>query len=186
MGEEMDPEDVRGLLGRYYEIAKDVIAEHGGTLEKFIGDAVMAVFGLPSAHGDDAERAVAAALALRDRIRADDRLRERLAVRFGVSTGEVVAARDPAAGDLLVTGDAGNVAARVHQAAEPWAVLVSERTSHAAAGHFEFGSPLAVEAKGKSAPISARVAVGRRETQKLMPQRQPLVGRGADLEQLQL
>src|SRR6202048_2760275 len=101
----LDAAGVRPPLGRYYEIARSVVAEHGGTLEKFIGDAVMAVFGLPSAHGDDAERAVAAALALRDRIRADDRLRERLAVRFGVSTGEVVAARDPAAGDFLVTGD---------------------------------------------------------------------------------
>ena len=134
MGEEMDPEEVRALLGRYYEIAKLVVAEHGGTLEKFIGDAVMAVFGLPAAHGDDAERAVAAALALRDQVRADARLLDRLAVRFGVSTGEVVAARDPSARDFLVTGDAVNVAARLQQAADPWQVLVSQRTSHAAAG----------------------------------------------------
>src|SRR5438270_623703 len=83
-------EDARSLLARYYELAKSAVAEHGGTLEKFIGDAVMAVFGLPSAHGDDAERAVAAALALRDRVRADDHL-GRLAVRFGLATGEVVA-----------------------------------------------------------------------------------------------
>ena len=186
MGEEMDPEEVRSLLGRYYEIAKGVVAEHGGTLEKFIGDAVMAVFGLPTAHGDDAERAIAAALALRDRVREDERLLDRLAVRFGVSTGEVVAARDPSAGDFLVTGDAVNVAARLQQAADPWQVLVSERTSHAAAGRFEFGSDLAVEAKGKSAPITARAAVGRREAPKQLPQRPPLVGRGADLEQLQL
>ncbi|HEY8922570.1 MAG TPA: adenylate/guanylate cyclase domain-containing protein, partial [Candidatus Limnocylindria bacterium] len=110
MGEELDPEEVRALLGRYYEIAKVIIAEHGGTLEKFIGDAVMAVFGLPAAHGDDAERAVAAALALRAGVRADGRLRDRLAIRFGVSTGDVVATRDPTAHDFLVTGDAVNVA----------------------------------------------------------------------------
>ena len=186
MGEEMDPEEVRSLLGRYYEIARSVVAEHGGTLEKFIGDAVMAVFGLPTAHGDDAERAVAAALAMRDGVQVDERLRDRLAVRFGLSTGEVVAARDPSAGDFLVTGDAVNVAARLQQAADPWQVLVSERTSHAAAGRFEFGPELAVEAKGKSAPITAREAVGRREPPKQLPQRPPLVGRAADLEQLQL
>src|SRR5947209_2899725 len=102
MDEEMDPEEVRSLLGRYYDIAKGVVSEHGGTLEKFIGDAVMAVFGLPQAHGDDAERAVAAALALRVKLRSDERLGPRLAVRFGVATGEVVAARDPSAGDFLI------------------------------------------------------------------------------------
>jgi class 3 adenylate cyclase len=186
MGEEMDPEEVRALLGRYYENAKGVIAEHGGTLEKFIGDAVMAVFGLPAAHGDDAERAVAAALALRDRVRADERLRDRLAVRFGLSTGEVVAARDPSAGDFLVTGDTVNVAARLQQAAEPWQVLVTERTAHAAAAGFEFGGELAVEAKGKSAPIPAQEVIRRREKPARLPARPPLVGRDADLEQLQL
>src|SRR6202171_3121275 len=113
LGEELDPEDLRALLGRYYAIAKEVVAEHGGTLEKFIGDAVMAVFGLPTAHGDDAERAVAAALAMRDGVQADERLHDRLSVRFGLSTGEVVAARDSSAGDFLVTGDAVNVAARL-------------------------------------------------------------------------
>src|SRR4030088_2490594 len=130
LGEELDPEDLRALLARYYEIAKRVVAEHGGTLEKFIGDAVMAVFGLPAAHGDDAERAIAAALALRDGLRSDGRLGTRLAVRFGVGTGEVVAARDPSAGDFLITGDTVNVAARLQQSAEPWQVLVTQRTAH--------------------------------------------------------
>ena len=186
MGEEMDPEEVRSLLGRYYEIAKTVVAEHGGTLEKFIGDAVMAVFGLPTAHGDDAERAVAAALALRDGVRGDDRLGSRLAVRFGVATGEVVAARDPSAGDFLVTGDAVNVAARLQQAAEPWQVLVTERTAHAAGSRFEFGPGQPVEAKGKAAPIPAQEALRHRERPSRLPARTPLVGRAADLEQVQL
>jgi class 3 adenylate cyclase len=186
MGEELDPEEVRPLLGRYYEIAKGVVAEHGGTLEKFIGDAVMAVFGLPAAHGDDAERAVAAALALRDQVRADELLASRLAIRFGVSTGEVVAARDPSAGDFLVTGDAVNVAARLQQAADPGQVLVTQRTAHAAAGAFEFGTEMAIEAKGKSAPIVAQDVVRARARKARLPARPPLVGRDADLEQLEL
>src|SRR5687767_2840734 len=83
LGESLDPEDLRALLGRYYAIAKDVVTAHGGTVEKFIGDAVMAVFGLRQAHGDDAARAVAAALELRDRVRSDDRLGQRLPIRLG-------------------------------------------------------------------------------------------------------
>lgn len=89
-GESLDPEDVRELLGRYFAIAKDVVAAHGRTIEKFIGDAVMAVFGLPQAHGDDVLRALSAALELRDRVRAEPGLGERVPVRLGVSTGEVV------------------------------------------------------------------------------------------------
>src|SRR3972149_7015966 len=92
MGEALDPEDVRALLARYFAIARDVVAAHGGTLEKFIGDAVMAVFGLPTAHDDDAGRAAAAALALRDQVRDDPGLGDRLPIRLGLSTGEVVAA----------------------------------------------------------------------------------------------
>src|SRR5438874_9232349 len=94
LGEELDPEEMRRLLARYYGIARECVEQHGGTVEKFIGDAVMAVFGLPSAHGDDPDRAVAAALMMRDRIREDELLNGRLAIRFGVSTGEVVASRD--------------------------------------------------------------------------------------------
>jgi len=91
LGEDLDPEDVRALMGRYYEHARQVVSDHGGTLEKFIGDAVMAVFGLPHAHGDDAERAVAAALALQNAVREDSVLGERVMLRLGVNTGEVIA-----------------------------------------------------------------------------------------------
>src|SRR5215210_6950146 len=113
LGDELDPEDLRLLLSRYYAIAREVVTAHGGTAEKFIGDAVMAVFGLRQAHGDDAARALAAALELRDRVGADGKLGERLPIRFGVNTGEVVASRDESSGDFLVTGDAVNVAARL-------------------------------------------------------------------------
>src|SRR5258705_297302 len=129
LGEDMDPEDVRALMGRFYATAKDVMGQHGGTIEKFIGDAVMAVFGLRQAHGDDPERALSAALEIRDRVRGDATLGERVPIRIGINTGEVVAAREHEATDFLVTGDAVNVAARLQQAAEPWGILCGERTS---------------------------------------------------------
>src|SRR5215470_9486114 len=109
LGETLDPEDVRALMGRYYAHARRVISEHGGTLEKFIGDAVVAVFGLPHAHGNDAERALAASLALREAVATDAVLGEGLVLRIGISTGEVIATSDPQGSDFLVTGDAVNV-----------------------------------------------------------------------------
>src|SRR5438105_1261729 len=112
MGEASDAEDVRAILGRYYEIAREVVTEYGGTLEKFIGDAVMAVFGIPHAHGDDADRALAAALLLRQRVAADPQTAA-LRLRIGVNTGEVVASREAAGGDFLITGDAVNITARL-------------------------------------------------------------------------
>jgi len=186
LGEELDPEKMRSLLSRYYFIARETVTQHGGTVEKFIGDAVMAVFGLPTAHGDDPERAVAAALAMRNRIRSDEGLRELLAIRFGVSTGEVVASRDQSAGDFLITGDATNVAARLQQAAEPWSILVSDRTARAAAAAFEFGAEIQVTAKGKSNPVIAREVLGRPKARQHRRASLPLVGRENDLAQLQL
>jgi len=186
LGEELDPEEMRGLLTRYYAVARETVTEHGGTVEKFIGDAVMAVFGLPTAHGDDPDRAVAAALAMRDRIRRDELLSGRLAIRFGVSTGEVVASRDQSAGDFLITGDATNVAARLQQAAEPWAILVSDRTVRATSHAFDFGDEILVPAKGKSVPVAAREVVGPRKSRSHRRVRLPLVGRENDLAQLQL
>src|SRR6267142_5338731 len=185
LGEELDPEEMRALLARYYAVARETVTEHGGTVEKFIGDAVMAVFGLPTAHGDDPDRAVAAALAMRDRIRADELLSGRLAIRFGVSTGEVVASRDQSAGDFLITGDATNVAARLQQAAEPWAILASDRTVRAA-NNFDFGEEIAITARGKSAPVAARPVIGPRQSKAQRRINVPLVGRETDLAQLQL
>jgi class 3 adenylate cyclase len=184
LGEILDPEDVRGLLARFYAIAKEVVSEHGGTLEKFIGDAVMTVFGFPQAHGDDAQRALAAALELRDRARADPKLGGRLPVRLGVNTGEVVATVERAAGDFLITGDAVNVAARLQQAAEPWAILCSERTARAARGTVLLGPPTDIPAKGKRLPILARPLLGLAPVAALS--RLPLVGREDDLAQLEL
>lgn len=133
LGEALDPEDVRALMGRYYAHARDVVTHHAGTIEKFIGDAVMAVFGLPQVHGDDAERAIAAALALH-KVVADDEILagEGFQLRIGVNTGEVVTTSDPSSGDFLVTGDAVNVAARLQQNANPGEVIAGERTMRAA------------------------------------------------------
>ncbi|MCA1683150.1 MAG: AAA family ATPase [Actinobacteria bacterium] len=184
LGEELDPEDVRRLLSRYYAIAKDVVALHGGTLEKFIGDAVMAIFGVPAAHGDDAARALSAAIDLRDRVRTDPALGERLPIRIGVNTGEVVAARSRDA-DFLVTGDAVNIAARLQQGADPWGILCSERTARAAGDGFEFGTALDLDAKGKRQPIRA-LPVLARSTSRAARVRMPMFGRDADLAQLEL
>jgi class 3 adenylate cyclase/tetratricopeptide (TPR) repeat protein len=184
MGEELDPEDMRALLGRYYAIAREVVAAHGGTLEKFIGDAVMAVFGLPTAHDDDAGRAAAAALALRDQVRDDPGLGDRLPIRVGLSTGEVVAAMDAERSDFLVTGDAVNLAARLQQGAGSWDIVCSERMAQAAGPGFAFGPPQEFEARGKSASLRIQrlegVATGAARP------RLPFLGRDADVDQLEL
>ncbi len=183
MGERSDPEDIRAVLGRYYSIAREVVAEHGGTLEKFIGDAVMAVFGIPLAHGDDADRALAAALMLRERVTADPQTTA-LRLRIGVNTGEVVAARETAGGDFLITGDAVNIAARLQQHAEEGAILVGERTRRAVAGAFRFGDDQRVAVKGKAAPLSAAALLEQLQGRRV--QRAPFLGRATDLAQLDL
>jgi class 3 adenylate cyclase len=184
LGETRDPEDVRAILARYYGIAREVVGAHGGTLEKFIGDAVMAVFGLPQAHGDDAQRAMSAALEIRDRVRGDPKLGPQQSVRIGVNTGEVVATRDGAASDFLITGDAVNVAARLQQMAEPWTIMCGERTARAARARFTLGHAVAVEVKGKQQPVQARPLLGRAAETALSLL--PLIGRDDDLAQLQL
>jgi class 3 adenylate cyclase len=183
LGESMDAEDLRRLLGRFYSIASQVIREHDGTLEKFIGDAAMAVFGLPQAHDDDATRALDAAMDLRERLRADPLLGERLPIRIGLNTGEVVASRDPERSDFIITGDAVNVAARLQQAAEPWQILASARTASADRSVHEFEEGRELALKGKSATVLARILVGRSSAER---PRATLVGREADLTQLEM
>jgi predicted ATPase/class 3 adenylate cyclase len=185
LGEALDPEDVRPLLARLFAIARDAVEQHGGRVEKYIGDAVMAVFGLPVAHDDDPARALSAALNLRDRVQADAMLGDRLPIRLGVNTGEVIATREPQADQFLVTGDPVNTAARLQQAAEEWAIVVGERTVRAVGDRFVFGSPVALEAKGKATPMPARPLLGPSPVAATRP-RHPLVGRDADLMQLEL
>jgi class 3 adenylate cyclase/tetratricopeptide (TPR) repeat protein len=185
MGDALDPEDVRILLRRYYEIARETVTEHGGILEKFIGDAVVAVFGFPHTHDDDPQRALAAALRLRDRVRGDPSLGERLPIRLGINTGEVVASRESATGDFPMTGDAVNVAARLQQAADSWGILCGERTLASAGRGFRFGPKMTIEARGKSQPIRAVTLLGRAAPGRGAA-RTALIGRSADLEQLEL
>jgi class 3 adenylate cyclase len=182
IGESNDPEDVRALLGRYYAIAREVIAAHGGTLEKFIGDSVMAVFGIPQAHGRRRRAGPRRRHALLEAVARDPETRE-LTLRIGVNTGEVVAARKSDAGDFLITGDAVNVAARLQQHADPGAILVGERTRRAVSG-FRFGEEQRLSVKGKREPIAAAVLV-ERLAEKRVP-RAPFLGREHDLAQLDL
>ncbi len=146
LGESTDPEALRGLLARYFERMKEIVEQHGGTVEKFIGDAVMAVFGVPLVHEDDALRACRAALAMRD---AFGELGIR--GRIGVNSGEVVAGT----AERLVTGDAVNVAARLEQAAQPGDVLIGEATLGLVRSAVEVEPIEPLSVKGKSEPVPA-------------------------------
>ena len=147
LGETLDPEPLRALLARYFERMKGVVERHGGTVEKFIGDAVMAVFGIPQAHEDDALRAVRAAAEMRDALPELG-----LAGRIGVTTGEVVTGTK----ERLATGDAVNVAARLEQAAAPGEVLFGESTFRLVreAVEAEAVEPLALKGKSSRCPPS--------------------------------
>jgi len=191
LGEQLDPERLRALLSEYFAAMASVIESWGGTVEKFIGDAVMAVFGIPSMHEDDAERALRAALEMQARLREmNPELRERhgvqLAMRIGVNTGEVLAGTG--SDQFMVTGDAVNVAARLQQTAEPGHALVGERTYFATQGAFAF-EPLKQRAlKGKSLPVPTWLLVGIAEL--VRPRGVPgastvLVGRERELDLLE-
>jgi class 3 adenylate cyclase/predicted negative regulator of RcsB-dependent stress response len=154
LGERLDPEALRRVMGRYFDEMAAVIERHGGTVEKFIGDAVMAVFGIPQLHEDDALRAVRAADGMRAALERLNLDLERdhgvgLAARIGVNTGEVVAG-DPSGGQRLVTGDAVNVAARLEQAAGPGEVLLGESTYSLLRDAIEVESLEPLDLKGKT------------------------------------
>src|SRR5919205_1221974 len=156
LAESQDPERTRALLDRFYDAMAAEIESAGGTVEKFIGDAVMAAFGAPTALEDHAERALHAALAMQRRL--EEVSGDRLALRIGVNTGEVVVGR-PREGSSFVTGDAVNVGARLEQAAGPGEILVGERAAAAVRGAFELAEPVTVEAKGKPEGVAARQLV---------------------------
>jgi class 3 adenylate cyclase/tetratricopeptide (TPR) repeat protein len=146
LGETLDPERLRALLARYFERMKAIVERHGGSVEKFIGDAVMAVFGVPVLHEDDALRAVRAAVEMRDALPELG-----LRGRIGVMTGEVVTGTQ----ERLATGDAVNVAARLEQAAQPGEVLVGGPTSALVRGATDVEPVEPLELKGKSDPVPA-------------------------------
>ncbi|HUG65778.1 MAG TPA: AAA family ATPase [Gaiellaceae bacterium] len=154
--ESMDPEDVEALLGPYHERVRAELERHGGTVEKFIGDAVMALFGAPTAHEDDPERAVRAALAIREFA-----LEEELELRVGVTTGEALIRLDaqPDAGEGMASGDVVNTAARLQSAAPVNGILVDETTYRATRAAVDYDAATAVDAKGKAEPIAVWTAV---------------------------
>jgi tetratricopeptide (TPR) repeat protein len=151
----MDAEELRDLLGDVYVTLTRCAEAYGGTVEKFIGDAVMAVFGVPVAHEDDAERAVRAALLMRSRLAAvAERRAVPLVLRIGVNTGLVVTGTTPGR-DFLVTGEAVNLAARLQQAAEPGEVLVGERTFRAVEPLVRMVAPRSLAVRGRTGPVTA-------------------------------
>jgi class 3 adenylate cyclase len=182
--EERDAEDVRETLSRYFDLAREVIERYGGTVEKFIGDAVMAVWGAPIAREDDAERAVRAAL---DLLAAIPGLAPGIQARAGVLTGEA-AVTIGATNQGLVAGDLVNTASRLQSAAAPGVVLVGEATQRAASGAITFEPAGEQSLKGKAAPIPAWRAIrvvaerrGRGRSESLEP---PFVGRDEEIRQL--
>jgi len=187
-GEQTDPESTRRMLGRYFAEIRQVVERHGGTVEKFIGDAVMAVFGIPTLHEDDALRAVRAAF---DITVAIDALNAELAgkgwqpiaLRIGVNTGEVVSG-DPSSGQTLVTGDAVNVAARLEQAANPGEVIVGTATHRLIRDLVDVEALPPLELKGKAEPVKAYRLLGLKEAAGDRRHDTPLVGRERELNLL--
>jgi class 3 adenylate cyclase len=157
--EQLDPEDVRAILTPYHGTVRDELESFGGVVEKFVGDAVMAVFGAPTAHGDDPERAVRAALAIREAVAAlnAEQPELELRIRGAVNTGEAVVTLSarPALGEAMVAGDVVNTASRLQQHAPVGEIVVGEETYRATRSAIEYEAVEAVTAKGKSAPIQA-------------------------------
>ena len=186
MGERLDPEALRRVLSRYYDTARGVVEGHGGVVEKFVGDAVMAVFGVPVLHEDDALRAVRAAAALRERTgRLNDELEReygvRLTLRIGVNTGEVITGTE----ERLAVGDAVNVAARLEQSAGPDEILLGSET-FALVRTAVIADPVApLVVKGKSEPLSAwRLVSVHRDSRLDRHFDVPMVGRAQELRRL--
>jgi tetratricopeptide (TPR) repeat protein len=181
----MDPEDVRAVLEPYHARLRTELERRGGTVEKFIGDAVMALFGAPTAHEDDPERAVRAALAIRDSIRDEGDLE----VRIAVTTGEALVALGarPAEGEGMASGDVVNTAARLQSAAPVNGILVDETTYRATSQKVDYEQSDPVTAKGKQEPVPAWEVLQARSSYGVdfvRTQRAPLIGRERELEVL--
>jgi class 3 adenylate cyclase/tetratricopeptide (TPR) repeat protein len=181
--EKLDPEDVRAVLAPYWERLRVELERFGGTVEKFIGDAVMALFGAPVAHEDDPERAVRAALAIRDWAREE----EGLQVRIAVNTGEalVLLGSRPAEGEGMAAGDVVNTAARLQSAAPVNGILVGETTYRATRDAIDYAEREPVSAKGKAEPVPVWEALDARSRMGVDIEQGPalpLVGRVREIE----
>ena len=191
LGEEMDPESLRVVMTRYFDVMQEAIDSHGGAVEKFIGDAVMAVFGVPVVHEDDALRACRAAVDIRRQlteIEPEMRAERGVAIewRMGINTGPVVAG-DMAFGQRIVTGDAVNVASRLEAAAAAGEILIGGET-HSLVRYAVSAEPVApLSLKGKSRPVAAwrLLAVKDVPRPRSRPQDAPLVGREGPMQLLE-
>jgi len=180
-----DPEDVRALLSAYHERVRHELERFGGTVEKFIGDAVMALFGAPTAHEDDPERAVRAALAIRDCAQEEGELQ----VRIGITTGEALVSlsASPRTGEGMASGDVVNTASRLQAGAPVNGVLVDQPTCRATERVIEYEEHKSIDAKGKAAPIAVWQALEARArfgVDVRPAARGPLVGRTHELDVL--
>jgi class 3 adenylate cyclase/tetratricopeptide (TPR) repeat protein len=190
LGERADPEAVRDLMFRYFHEMRLALEHHGGTVEKFIGDAVVAVFGVPVAHEDDALRAVRAAAEMQERAAAlnvdlEKRFGSRIALRIGINTGEVVAG-DAAARETFVTGDAVNVAARLEQHADPGDVLLGQSTYELVRASVAVEPVAPISVKGKTEPLTVQrlLEVRLPKGRPARPAQTRLVGRDDELARL--
>src|SRR5438270_1045034 len=191
LADRLDPERLRTVLDSYFAAMAAAVDSWGGTVEKFIGDAVMAVFGVPAVREDDAERALSAAMEMVERLEDLNReLQARhgltLRMRIGVNTGEVVTGASAGSSQRLVSGDPVNVAARLQAEAEPDAILAGERTYLAARHSFRFGGPMDLQLKGKPDVVRARRVLGKAaESKRGVPGlSSPLIGRTSELQAL--
>jgi len=181
----IDPEQMRARVSKFFSIAREEIERYGGTVEKFIGDAVMAVFGLSMIHEDDPERGARAAIAMRLRVRPDIDAGLLPEIRIGINTGEVVANPQAAAkGEFLVTGEVVSLAARLQQAAAPGQVLVGERTMHAIRPLAQVRGVLPLTVKGTAAPLPAWELLEVAPPRERALRATPFVGREEELELL--
>jgi class 3 adenylate cyclase/tetratricopeptide (TPR) repeat protein len=181
----VDPEQVRERMASFFQIASEEVHRNGGRVEKFIGDAVMAVFGLPAIHEDDPARAARAAASLSARVRSEVERGALPNIRIGINTGEVVAnARAAYKGEFLVTGEAVNIAARLQQHADPGQILVGERTMRALQGIAELRAvpPLAV--KDTAVPLPAWALFEVAPSREREVRSTPFVGRAEELDLL--
>ena len=193
-----DPEDMRAMLTGYFNLMAEQIRKHGGTVEKYIGDAVMSVFGSPLAHEDDPDRAIRAALDMQTALNtfneqrlAQDLAAPRLQMRIGINTGEVATPNNAQhqRRDFLITGDAVNVAARLQQVAAPDTILVGERTYLATRDVFDFRPVAPLRLKGKPEPVISYVVLGLHQRTSIITQhprgiggrQAPLIGRQLEL-----
>ncbi|MBA2569108.1 MAG: AAA family ATPase, partial [Actinobacteria bacterium] len=190
LGERIDAETYRRVISRYFLEMSHVLERHGGTVEKFIGDAVMAVFGIPTLHEDDALRAVRAAAELREALaRLNEELRREydveLGVRIGVNTGEVVAG-DPAGGQAFVTGEAVNVAQRLESTGSPGEILIGGATERLVRDAVLVEPVDSLTLKGRAAPVKAWRLLGVIAGAPAFARRldAPMVGRETDLSEL--